>query len=70
MPTHSTDQIPPRKDNWKLPDEPYMKDKRFDYERAWKQFSEMFRSQPERELKSGNQYRPNLELIEWRELNP
>ena len=85
MPTHSTDQIPPRKDNWTLADEGYEKVTRLDYYgneyqswqpvkkdlgAAWQSFREHFRNQPERELRGGNSFNPNLELIEWRELNP
>jgi len=71
MENKSTDQIPPRKDNWKLSDEPYMKDKRFDYAKAWKQLIEDFRSQPTRDITGrSNSYNPPMEQIEWRETNP
>lgn len=85
--THSTDQIPPRKDNWTLADEGYERVEKIDYygnvytawvrkpkgvnlSAAWKQFSQDFRSQPTKDLKPGNGYRPNLEQIEWKETNP
>lgn len=40
-----------------------------DLSKAWQQFSSDFRSQDPRELKGGNEFRPDLELIERRELN-
>jgi len=84
MPTHSTDQIPPRKDNWSLEDEGFERVEKTDYfgnpytawvrkpkgvnlSKAWKQFSQDFRSQPTKELKPGNQYRPNMEQIDLKE---
>lgn len=44
--------------------------RRPDYGKLWKKFSEDFRNQEIRELRGGNSYMPPLELIEWRELNP
>ena len=85
MPTHSTDKIPPRPEGWSLNDEGYMQNTRLDYYgqpyqswqpvkkdlgKAWSLFREQFRSQPTKDLKPRNEYLPNLEQIEWRELNP
>jgi hypothetical protein len=87
MENNSTDQIPPRKDNWTLADEGYEKVTAVDYHgneyiawvkkpkgvdlnKAWALFREQFRSQPTKDLKPGNEYRPNMEQIEWDELNP
>jgi len=82
MPTHSTDQIPPRKDNWDLSQEGYEKVTAVDYfgneyiawvkkpkgvdlNKAWSLFREQFRSQPTKDLKPGNTFNPNLEQIEF-----
>ena len=84
-PNNSTDQIPPRKDNWTLADEGYEKVTRLDYygneyqswqpvkkdlDKAFASFREQFRSQPTKDLKPGNSFNPPLEQIEWKEVNP
>jgi len=84
MPTPSTDQIQRRPEGWSLANEGYEQVTRLDYfgnpyqswqpvkkdlGQAWASFREQFRSQPTKDLKPGNEYRPNLEQIEWRELN-
>jgi hypothetical protein len=84
MPNHSTDQIPPRKDNWSLSQEGYEQATRLDYfgqpyqswqpvkkdlGKAWESFREQFRSQEQR--KPGhNSFNPPLDKIEWKEVNP
>jgi len=84
MPTHSTDQIPPRKDNWTLADEGYELVTRLDYfgqpyqswqpvkkdlGKAFASFRDQFRNQEPRKL-GHNSFNPPLEQIEYRELNP
>jgi len=88
MPTHSTDQIPPGKDNWSLEDEGYEKVTAVDYHgneyiawvkkpkgvnlsKAWKQFSQDFRSQPTRDITGrSNSFNPPLEQIDYNNTDP
>jgi hypothetical protein len=86
MPTHSTDQIPPRKDNWTLADEGYERVEKTDYfgvkYTAWVRkptgvnLSEAWKKfsadfrSQEPRTTGHNSYNPPLEQIEWDELNP
>ena len=79
-----TPEIPPRPDNWKMDYSnvsnvtTYLGEKhsRLEIDRRnlaekWEEFKQSFHNQPGRELRGGgNSFTPNLEQIEWNELNP